>query len=121
MVDEAHATGLYGKSRRGLAEENDVAANVEIQMGTLGKAFGAAGGYICGSRPLIDCLINRARPFYFHDCARASAIAAAAAAGVRFVQSAAGEQRRNQLWASVTQISRHIDSKARRNYPDNDR
>ncbi len=110
MVDEAHATGLYGKSRRGLAEENDVASKIEIQMGTLGKAFGAAGGYICGSRALIDCLINRARPFIF-TTAPAPAVAAAAAAGVRFVQSAAGEQRRNQLWASVTQISRHIDSK----------
>ena len=110
MVDEAHATGLYGKSRRGLAEENDVASHIEIQMGTLGKAFGAAGGYICGSRPLIDCLINRARPFIF-TTAPAPAVAAAAAAGVRFVQSAAGEQRRNQLWANVTQISRHIESK----------
>jgi 7-keto-8-aminopelargonate synthetase-like enzyme len=110
MVDEAHATGLYGKSRRGLAEENDVASNIEIQMGTLGKAFGAAGGYVCGSRPLIDYLINRARPFIF-TTAPAPAVAAAAAAGVRFVQSAAGEQRRNQLWANVSQISRHIESK----------
>jgi 7-keto-8-aminopelargonate synthetase-like enzyme len=110
MVDEAHATGLYGKSRRGLAEENDVASLIEIQMGTLGKAFGAAGGYICGSRSLIDFLVNRARPFIF-STAPAPAMAAAAAAGVRFVQSADGETRRNQLWANVTQISRHIDSK----------
>jgi 7-keto-8-aminopelargonate synthetase-like enzyme len=50
MVDEAHATGLYGKSRRGLAEECVVDKQIEIQMGTLGKAFGSAGGYICGSR-----------------------------------------------------------------------
>jgi 8-amino-7-oxononanoate synthase len=110
MVDEAHATGLYGKSRRGLAEEFDVASKIEIQMGTLGKAFGAAGGYICGSRVLIDCLINRARPFIF-TTAPPPAVVAAAAAGVKFVQSAAGEQRRNQLWANVTRISRHIDSK----------
>jgi 8-amino-7-oxononanoate synthase len=110
MVDEAHATGLYGKSRRGLAEENDVASLIEIQMGTLGKAFGAAGGYICGSRSLIDFLVNRARPFIF-STAPAPAMAAAAAAGVRFVQSADGETRRNQLWANVTQISRNIDSK----------
>lgn len=110
MVDEAHATGLYGKARRGLAEEFDVASKIEIQMGTLGKAFGSAGGYICGSRALIDCLINRARPFIF-TTAPPPAVAAAAAAGVKFVQSAAGEQRRNQLWANVTRISRHIDSK----------
>ena len=110
MVDEAHATGLYGKSRRGLAEEFDVASKIEIQMGTLGKAFGSAGGYICGSRPLIDCLINRARPFIF-TTAPPPAVVAAATAGVSLVQSAAGEQRRNQLWANVTRISRHIDSK----------
>ncbi|HEX3717644.1 MAG TPA: 8-amino-7-oxononanoate synthase [Verrucomicrobiae bacterium] len=110
MVDEAHATGLYGKSRRGLAEENDVAARIEIQMGTLGKAFGSSGGYICGSRPLIDCLINRARPFVF-TTAPVPAAAAAAAAGVRLAQSDVGEKRRNQLWANVAQICRHIESK----------
>jgi 7-keto-8-aminopelargonate synthetase-like enzyme len=108
MVDEAHATGLYGKSRRGLAEECEVDKQIEIQMGTLGKAFGSAGGYICGSRPLIDCLINRARTFIF-STAPVPAAAAAAAAGVRLVESKAGEERRNQLWASVADVSRHID------------
>jgi 7-keto-8-aminopelargonate synthetase-like enzyme len=109
MVDEAHATGLYGKSRRGLAEECVVDKQIEIQMGTLGKAFGAAGGYICGSRPLIDYLINRARPFIF-STAPVPAAAAAAAAGVRLVQSKAGEERRNQLWANVAALSRQIES-----------
>src|SRR5262249_33436645 len=65
MVDEAHATGLFGPQLRGLAEERGVARQIEIQMGTLGKAIGAAGGYVCGSRTLIDYLINRARPFIF--------------------------------------------------------
>jgi 8-amino-7-oxononanoate synthase len=110
MVDEAHATGLYGRLRRGLAEEQEAASRIEVQMGTLGKAFGAAGGYICGSRALIDCLINRARPFIF-STAPVPAAAAAAAAGVRFVQSDAGEKRRNKLWANVTQLSRHVESK----------
>ena len=50
MVDEAHATGVLGKNRRGLAEELGVSGQIEIQMGTLGKALGASGGYICGSR-----------------------------------------------------------------------
>jgi 8-amino-7-oxononanoate synthase len=108
MVDEAHATGLYGKCRRGLAEECVVDKQIEIQMGTLGKAFGSAGGYICGSRPLIDCLINRARTFIF-STAPVPAAAAAATAGVRLVESKAGEERRNQLWAGVAAVSRHID------------
>jgi 8-amino-7-oxononanoate synthase len=109
MVDEAHAAGLYGKSRRGLAEECAVEKQIEIQMGTLGKAFGSAGGYICGSRPLIDYLINRARPFIF-STAPVPAAAAAAAAGVRLVQSKAGEERRNQLWANVAALSRDVES-----------
>ena len=80
MVDEAHATGLYGKNRRGLAEECVVDKQIEIQMGTLGKAFGSAGGYVCGSRLLIDYLINRARTFLFST---ASVPAGAAAAKPR--------------------------------------
>lgn len=100
MVDEAHATGLYGKSRRGLAEELEVAAKIEIQMGTLGKALGSAGGYVCGPRSLIDYLINRARPFVF-STAPVPAAAAAATAGIRFVQSAAGDERCRKLWANV--------------------
>ena len=103
MVDEAHATGLFGKNRRGLAEECGVAERIEIQMGTLGKALGAAGGYICGARVLIDCLINRARSFIF-STAPVPAAAAAATAGVRLVQSAAGEERRARLWQRVAGI-----------------
>jgi 8-amino-7-oxononanoate synthase len=102
MVDEAHATGLYGKNRRGLAEESGMSGQIEIQMGTLGKAVGASGGYICGSRPLIDFLINRARSFIF-STAPVPAAAAAATAGIRFIQSSEGEQRRHVLWERVKQ------------------
>ena len=102
MVDEAHATGLYGKNRRGLAEELGVSDRIEIQMGTLGKALGASGGYICGSRTLIDLLVNRARSFIF-STAPVPATAAAATAGIQLVQSKAGEERRHQLWERVIQ------------------
>jgi 7-keto-8-aminopelargonate synthetase-like enzyme len=102
MVDEAHATGLYGKNRRGLAEESGVSEQIEIQMGTLGKAVGASGGYICGSRPLIDFLVNRARSFIF-STAPVPAAAAAATAGIRFVKSIEGERRRRTLWERVEQ------------------
>ena len=103
MVDEAHATGLYGEKRRGLAEEFGVAGQIEVQMGTLGKALGSAGGYICGSRTLIDYLVNRARSFIFSTAPVPAAVAAATAA-VQLIQSYEGELRRNQLWARVDQV-----------------
>jgi 8-amino-7-oxononanoate synthase len=109
MVDEAHATGLYGAHRRGLAEELGVSDRIEVQMGTLGKALGAAGGYICGSRPLIDCLINRARTFIF-STAPVPAAAAAATAGIRFVESSAGEERRSKLWQLVSALTSTLNS-----------
>ncbi len=108
MVDEAHATGLYGKNRRGLAEELGVGDRIEIQMGTLGKALGASGGYICGSRPLIDFLVNRARSFIF-STAPVPAAAAAATAGIRFAQSDEGEARRKTLWARIGELQSAIN------------
>ncbi|MFZ0828376.1 MAG: 8-amino-7-oxononanoate synthase [Verrucomicrobiia bacterium] len=103
MVDEAHATGLYGKNRRGLAEESGLSERIEIQMGTLGKAVGAAGGYVCGSRVLIDFLINRARSFVF-STAPVPAAAAAATAGIRLIQSSIGETRRKSLWKRIDEL-----------------
>ena len=109
MVDEAHATGLYGKNRRGLAEEFGVSNQIEIQMGTLGKAVGARGGYICGSRPLIDFLVNRARSFIF-STAPVPAAAAAATAGIRLIQSSEGENRCEQLWRNIQQAGDDVRS-----------
>ena len=96
MVDEAHGTGVLGRQGRGLADELGLSGQIEIQMGTLGKALGAAGGYICGCRALIDYLINRARSLIF-STAPVPAAAAAATAGVRLAQSAEGEARRQTL------------------------
>ncbi len=104
MVDEAHATGLYGKNRRGLAEEFNASNQIEIQMGTLGKAFGASGGYICGSRPLIDFLVNRGRSFIF-STGPVPAAAAAATAGIKLVQSGEGKKRSDSLWQIVKQFN----------------
>ena len=104
MVDEAHATGLYGKNRRGLAEELGVSDQIEIQMGTLGKALGASGGYICGSRALVDFLVNRARSFIF-STAPVPAAAAAAAAGIRLVQSGEGKARHDSFWKIIKRFN----------------
>ena len=108
MVDEAHATGLYGHNRRGLAEALGVSGQIEIQVGTLGKALGSSGGYIAGSRLLIDFLINKARSFIF-STAPAPAAAAAATAGVRLAQSPVGAQLLLQLWARVTELRAALD------------
>ncbi len=104
MVDEAHATGVAGKDGRGLADEAGVAAQIEIQMGTLGKALGASGGYICGSRALADFLVNRARSFIF-STAPVPASAAAATAAIQLLQSPEGEQRRNALHQRLEQFN----------------
>jgi 8-amino-7-oxononanoate synthase len=96
MVDEAHALGVLGQTRRGLAEQLGVADKIEIQMGTLGKAAGASGGFIAGSRILIDHLINSARSFIF-STAPVPAAVAAAKAGLEIIDSDEGEQLRGKL------------------------
>jgi 8-amino-7-oxononanoate synthase len=103
MIDEAHATGLYGPHRRGLIDELSLTQQVEIQMGTLGKALGSSGGYICGSRPLIDLLINRARSFIF-STAPPPAQAAAARAAITLVESTLGERLNRRLWKRVQEV-----------------
>ncbi|HKQ38482.1 MAG TPA: 8-amino-7-oxononanoate synthase [Verrucomicrobiae bacterium] len=103
MLDEAHATGLFGAKRRGLAEAFELAERLDIQMGTLGKALGSAGGYICGSRALIDYLINHARTFMF-STAPVPPAAAAARAAIEMVRSPEGEALRTCLWARVDQV-----------------
>ncbi len=103
MVDEAHATGIFGPQRRGLADELSMSEHIEIQMGTLGKALGSSGGYICGPRVLIDYLINRARSFIF-STAPVPAAAAAARAAVELVQSPEGKTRCDKLKSFTNQL-----------------
>jgi len=76
-------------------------------MGTLGKALGAAGGYIAGSCTLIDLLVNRARSFIF-STAPVPAAAAAATAAVRLVQSGAGEELRRRCWSNVDAVKNAV-------------
>jgi 8-amino-7-oxononanoate synthase len=107
MVDEAHATGIFGEHRRGLIEEFGVADRVDAQMGTLGKALGASGGYVCGPRTLIDLLINKARSFVF-STAPTPATAAAARAGIELTRSDEGYARCQRLWNVVDLLKNEL-------------
>jgi glycine C-acetyltransferase len=65
MVDDAHASGVLGRNGRGTIDHFKMHGRVDVQVGTLSKAIGSLGGYVCGSRDLIDYLYHRARPFLF--------------------------------------------------------
>jgi glycine C-acetyltransferase len=65
MVDDAHASGVFGRNGRGTVDHFGMHGRVDIQVGTLSKAIGALGGYVAGSRSLIEFLYHRARPFLF--------------------------------------------------------
>src|SRR5687767_15789978 len=80
MVDDAHASGVFGRNGRGTVDHFDVHGRVDVQVGTLSKAVGALGGYVAGNRNLIEFLYHRARPFLFstsHPPAVAAACIAA--------------------------------------------
>ncbi|MGN0832926.1 MAG: 6-carboxyhexanoate--CoA ligase [Kiritimatiellia bacterium] len=79
MIDEAHATGVLGATGRGLVEHFGC-GHPDIALGTLSKALGAEGGYVCGSRTLIDFLTSRSRSFVFSTAPSAASAAAADAA-----------------------------------------
>ncbi|MBA2241302.1 MAG: 8-amino-7-oxononanoate synthase [Chthoniobacterales bacterium] len=110
LLDEAHAIGVIGPQGRGLAAKENLTREVDVQMGTLSKGLGVSGGYICGSRSLIDWLVNRARSFIF-STASPPALAAAARAAIEFLGTEAGEQRRQKLWQRIETL--------RRSMPDN--
>jgi glycine C-acetyltransferase len=65
MVDDAHASGVLGRNGRGSVDHFKMHGKVDVQVGTLSKAIGSLGGYVCGSKDLIDYLYHRARPFLF--------------------------------------------------------
>jgi len=85
MVDDAHSTGVLGKNGRGTADHFNLHGRVDIQVGTLSKAIGSLGGYVCGSRKLIDFLYHRARPFLF-STSHPPAVAASCLAAFQVLQ-----------------------------------
>ena len=107
LVDEAHAVGILGAHGRGLAEKLGVAGKIDLQMGTMSKALGVSGGYICGSRVLIELLVNRARSFIF-STAVPPMLAAAATAAVDFVASPDGDERRKALWRNIRHLEKGL-------------
>ena len=112
MIDEAHATGLWGANGRGWAEEAEVEDRVEVTLGTLSKALGAAGGYVCGSPTLIDHLRHRARSLVY-STALPPAVCAAAAAGVDLVMSEEGRVRRDRLRRNVGRLTAGLTAAGR--------
>ncbi|GAA4433633.1 8-amino-7-oxononanoate synthase [Bremerella cremea] len=85
MVDEAHATGVFGERGRGLCEQYGIEDRVPIRVGTFSKALGGHGGFVVGSRALVDWLVNRSRPYIFSTAAPA-ANAAAMLASLEIIQ-----------------------------------
>src|SRR6187401_2442540 len=81
MVDDAHASGVFGKNGRGTIDHFGVHGRVDVQVGTLSKAIGALGGYVAGSRNLVEFLYQRARPFLF-STSHPPAVAAACIAAI---------------------------------------
>ena len=104
LLDEAHAVGILGSSGQGLAEELGVEDRITFQMGTLGKAVGSGGGYLAASRPWIDLLLNRARPFIY-STAPPPAQAAASLCGIEIIASPRGKELRNRLWSNISRLA----------------
>jgi len=98
MVDDAHASGVLGKQGRGTIDHFGVHGRVDIQVGTLSKAIGALGGYVCGTRDLIDFLYHRGRPFLF-STSHPPSVAASCIAAFDVLQNE--PQWMDQLWANT--------------------
>jgi glycine C-acetyltransferase len=86
MVDDAHASGVFGRNGRGTVDHFGLHGRVDIQVGTLSKAIGALGGYVAGSRALIEFLYHRARPFLF-STSHPPAVAAACLAAIDVLET----------------------------------
>jgi glycine C-acetyltransferase len=98
MVDDAHSSGVLGRNGRGTIDHFNLHGRVDIQVGTLSKAVGVLGGYVCGTRDFIDYLYHRARPFLF-STSHPPAVAAACLAAFDILESE--PERIEALWANT--------------------
>lgn len=98
MVDDAHASGVLGRNGRGTVDHFGLHGKVDIQVGTLSKAVGVLGGYVCGSRDLIEYLYHRARPFLF-STSHPPAVAAACLAAFDILEQE--PERIEKLWSNT--------------------
>ena len=98
MVDDAHASGVFGKNGRGTIDHFGLHGRVDVQVGTLSKAIGALGGYVAGSRNLIEFLHHRGRPFLFSTSHPPSVVATCLAALDVLLEE---PQLIDQLWANT--------------------
>ena len=109
LLDEAHAVGVLGENGQGLAEELGLQERSALQMGTLGKALGSAGGYVAGERRWIDLLLNRARSFIY-STAPPPAQVAASLCGLNVISSPRGAALRRKLWENIEAFSNMRDA-----------
>src|SRR5689334_10301108 len=105
MVDDAHASGVLGRNGRGTIDHFDAHGRVDIQVGTLSKAIGAIGGYVCGSRDLIEFLYHRARPFLF-STSHPPSVTATCIAAVDVLENE--PQLMEQLWDNTRYFKKEL-------------
>jgi glycine C-acetyltransferase len=107
MVDDAHASGVLGSRGRGTIDHHNCHGRVDIQVGTLSKAIGSVGGYVCGSRDLIDFLQQRARPFLF-STSHPPAVTATCQSAFELLDSEAGDKLIKKLLANTKFFKRRL-------------
>jgi glycine C-acetyltransferase len=98
MIDDAHSSGVLGRNGRGTVDHFGLHGRVDVQVGTLSKAIGVLGGYVCGSRDLIEFLYHRARPFLF-STSHPPAVAAACLAAFDILENE--PERIEKLWENT--------------------
>lgn len=107
MVDDAHASGVLGRNGRGSVDHFGCHGRVDVQVGTLSKAIGALGGYVCGSRDLIDYLYHRARPFLF-STSHPPSVAASCIAAFDILEQE--PERIERLWENTRYFKEQLTS-----------